>query len=184
MADSSAPLHKNEIIASLDGTAWIITNKGERFLIDAEDIPLVSNYLWYGYAGRKTRYAGAHVRRANGKDRVVNLHTLLVYGVLEERSPEVDHEDGDGTNNRRGNLRKATPGENRRNRGKTKANTSGFKVVFWNGRKWSARIVLRSAQHHIGVFADPEAAAHAYDAVAVQFHGEFAVLNFPKPGVV
>jgi hypothetical protein len=42
-------------------------------------------------------------------------------------------------------------------------------------KKWRATV----AGKHIGVFNNPEEAAHAYDYVALNKYGEFAVLNFP-----
>jgi len=94
----------------------------------------------------------------------------------------VDHRDGDGLNNQKVNLRLATTAQNGRNQRRRADNRSGFKGVKANGSKWMARIRANNQRIFIGNFSTKEDAARAYDAVARLLFGEFARLNFPRPG--
>jgi hypothetical protein len=59
-------------------------------------------------------------------------------------------------------------------------NTSGYKGVARYKHKWQAYIGANSKFIHLGLFDSKEAAAHAYDQAALQYHGKFARLNFQK----
>lgn len=100
---------------------------------------------------------------------------FLMTGIWPEN---VDHIDGNRTNNRWENLRVCSGAENRRNVGIRKSNTSGFKGVT-EGRKgkWRATITYDNKSIYIGEFKTPELAAAAYDQKAIELHGEFAKTN-------
>lgn len=102
------------------------------------------------------------------------LAWLYMKGEWPPPGTDVDHEDGDSLNNRFANLRVATRWENLSNRGKTRANTSGFKGVRPHRNKWVARIGHKGRYRHLGTFDTPEQAAEAYAAAAREIHGEFA----------
>lgn len=91
---------------------------------------------------------------------------------------EIDHKDGDGTNNRYDNLRPATHGQNAMNK-RTWAG-SGYKGVSWSktAKKYRARIQVNKTMHELGDYKSAEEAARVYDAAARQHHGEFAKTNF------
>lgn len=105
------------------------------------------------------------------------LAWFYVHGIWPAN--QIDHIDGDATNNALSNLRQATHAENMRNRGLLKSNTSGFKGVSWNknSRKWVAKIRVNGRQKTIGYFRDINHAAAAYQAEADSVHGEFARLK-------
>ena len=88
--------------------------------------------------------------------------------------PMIDHCDGNSTNNRWGNLRRATATQNNANRRRSRRNTSGYKGVY-RGRKgrWHAFIV-KGRKVHLGTFTTPQAAHAAYVAAARKLFGEFA----------
>lgn len=95
----------------------------------------------------------------------------------------VDHRNGDPLDNRRANLRAASPFQNSCNRRKRSgASSSRFKGVTWNKRagKWQASLKCNGVSHYLGVFQQETDAARAYDTWAKTQHGEFAVLNFPE----
>jgi hypothetical protein len=92
---------------------------------------------------------------------------------------EIDHVNGDKTDNRLSNLRKASRAENTWNQAKPKSNTSGYKGVSWNKKceKWVAYIGVEWRRIHLGCFETKEAAHAAYSRAADQHHGAFANFN-------
>jgi hypothetical protein len=98
--------------------------------------------------------------------------------ITEGRWPDnqIDHINGDRSDNRRANLRFATSGENKWNRGKDRDNRSGFKGVriHKSSGLWGARITKAGREYSLGYYKTPEEASEAYKAGAVKYHGEFA----------
>lgn len=123
-----------------------ITSNGDLFDVDPEDAHLVEKYAWntdrYGY-----------IRRRDGR---TGKTIMLQNEILPKREGHtVDHIDRDPTNNRRSNLRYATPKQQLQNR--------GFKGVsqIYNG-KWQARIVIDGKRKQLGCFSTREEAEEAY----------------------
>jgi hypothetical protein len=89
--------------------------------------------------------------------------------------PMIDHRDGDATNNRWSNLRRATASQNSANSRRRRTNTSGYRGVWLCGRsrRWRACITKAGRRRHLGTFATPEAAHDAYVAAARKLFGEF-----------
>jgi hypothetical protein len=89
----------------------------------------------------------------------------------------IDHVDGDGLNNQKRNLRKATPTQNGGNRVIQK-HSSKFKGVTWwkKPKKWVACIRFNT-RIHLGYFESETDAAKAYDAAALKLFGDFALTN-------
>lgn len=97
----------------------------------------------------------------------------FLYMTGEWPSEQVDHINGERTDNRWCNLRAATEGENKHNiGGPPRTNTSGYLGVSWDKSrgKWRAHIYLRNVQHHLGRFTTPEAAHAAYLAAKDKLH--------------
>lgn len=87
---------------------------------------------------------------------------------------EVDHIDGNRSNNKIENLRAATKTQNQHNRGKDKTNTTGFKGVSKRKDKFIARINIDKKSKHIGLFDTAKEAYDAYCKKAIELRGEFA----------
>jgi hypothetical protein len=103
-----------------------------------------------------------------------------VMGVEDKRY--VDHQNHNGLDNRRKNLRIATWEENCWNKRKPNTNSSSiYKGVMWDKRRgnWQVMIGYKGKKIFIGYFDDEQEAARAYDAKAKELYGEFAALNFP-----
>ncbi len=81
-----------------------------------------------------------------------------------DKTEQIDHINRNGLDNRRGNLRIATPAQNVYNRGLQDNNTSGFMGVVWNQscKKWQAQIKVANRLKYLGVFINKEDAANAY----------------------
>jgi hypothetical protein len=151
----------------------IIKAANNRFdiLIDDEDAALLSQYRWRVHKyGRRLWYATMH---ATGE--TVYMHRLIMAPTQDQ---EVDHIDGNGLNNHRGNLRCCSHAENIRNRVKRKDSLNPYKGVYPNGRKWSARLHIDGRFRRLGNFETPEEAARCYDRAIVEQHGEYARRNF------
>lgn len=74
---------------------------------------------------------------------------------------EVDHDDGDGTNNRWSNLRDVPKDINGKNQRLYSSNKSGVAGVSWSKqkKKWRARININKKEKDLGFFDDPKDAA-------------------------
>jgi hypothetical protein len=151
--------------------------KGYVALIDDEDYERVSMHKWCAFeTGVKIKRVYG-VRKTPGSRRTNRLNIFLHRFVMDAPSGiHVDHEDRNGLNCQKYNLRIATPAQNGANSQKI-IGVSGYRGVepYPNGR-WRCR----AQERHIGVFDTPEAAAQRYDEVAIEIWGEFAMLNFPN----
>jgi hypothetical protein len=89
---------------------------------------------------------------------------------------EIDHIDGDPSNNRIENLRVATHAQNLANTKRRCDNTSGFKGVRLHKHSglWNARIKAHGKVRSLGYFKTPELAGRAYAAAASKYFGEFS----------
>ena len=160
----------------LFGPISIGISKGFTTYIDPIDADLMDR-KWYILEG-KTLY----VRRREliaGRWNTVLMHRVILSRSLGRpllATEQVDHIDGDGLNNRRANLRLATPLQNARNQKMYKNNTSGYKGVFWSKSRsrWVARIGLNGKRICLGYFKQPEAAYSAYCEAVKEYFGEFA----------
>lgn len=110
----------------------------------------------------------------------------IIWFIYYKKWPdsEIDHKDRNGTNNRIGNLRKATRQQNNMNRGIRKNSSTGYVGVSKSGRKFRAQIACDGKDFWLGVFATAEEAAKRYDLEAKKLYGEFAHLNFPDKGTI
>lgn len=146
--------------------------------VDDSDYDRVSPHKWYAARQGNLVYAQREVRREDGSRTTVFLHQIILPpkpGFLS------DHENGDGLDCRRDNLRYATRLQNGSNKRAPKRDkTSQFKGVCWaaDRQKWRAMIRVNWKLKQLGGFDSEEAAARAYDAAAKTFFGEFACLNF------
>jgi hypothetical protein len=147
--------------------------------IDDQDWELISRYTWCPSKLKNCRIVYA-VARANvdGDLKTIQMHRL----IMGFPDCDVDHQDRNGLNNQRDNLREVTRSQNQANQAKQSRQCSSvYKGVTWdkNRGKWIAQIGFNSGHKHLGRFADEIAAARAYDAKAIELFGEYAYTNFP-----
>ena len=94
---------------------------------------------------------------------------------------QVDHINGDRTDNRKSNLRLCKNASNNRNKGPF---SGKYKGVHFSKKlnKWVAQITKNRKMYHIGVFADQDEAARAYNKMAKKLHEKYAFINIVEGG--
>lgn len=105
------------------------------------------------------------------------VHRLaFLYMTGDWPEHEIDHRDGDRSNNRWSNLRPATSGQNKCNTCTRKDNTSGVKGISWETSKsrWRAEIWHQGRKHYVGVGTDLEALAIKTETRRRELHGDYA----------
>jgi hypothetical protein len=156
--------------------------------------PATGTFRWLKAAGRQPTgaIAGGIEEHNPGKfyreikllkRRYPATHIAWLLMTGEWPTVQVDHRNHDTLDNSWTNLRLATPSQNGMNKKGKRTSVSGYKGVHlathpkWHiSKPWVAQI----GGKHIGNFATAEEAARAYDAAALEAHGEYAYLNFPR----
>ena len=89
---------------------------------------------------------------------------------------EVDHIDGNPTNNTWSNLREATRNENSRNRHIQRNNSTGTRGISYNARRsqWIVRVMVDKESHFGGWFNDLEEAKRVRNEMVQRLHGAFS----------
>jgi hypothetical protein len=103
----------------------------------------------------------------------------LAFALMTGRWPkeQLDHINGDKSDNRWINLREATQSQNQWNVGKKRKNTSGYTGVLPCNGKWRACISHNKQRVHIGLFPTAELAHAAYLKKRSELHGNFAKID-------
>lgn len=142
-------------------------------LIDDEDYELVRGYNWQLIPGKHTNYVKTRIDK-----KTIYLHRFIL-GITD--STKIDHEDRDGLNNQKSNLRVTTGQGNRANAPKYEGRTSIYKGVYKEKRRKKvcicASIRVNNKHIRLGKFETEEEAALAYNRAAIEHFGEFAFLN-------
>jgi hypothetical protein len=154
--------------------------QGQVSLVDSADYEWLSQWRWTARWDKYTKsfYAGRNFDDTSGKRNTILMHRQIL-GLMAGDKRKGDHENRNTLDNRRGNLRIATTGQNAANRITRDSNRSGFKGVYRpKGRKgnkpWMARAGVNGREVFLGYYATPEEAHAAYCAAAAEIHGEFA----------
>ena len=122
-------------------------------------------------------HTGYYTIGINGK--YYSTHRLIYLYFNKILPKEIDHIDGDKSNNNIENLRKVTHQQNTMNRKSDKNSSSKYKGVSLNKltNKWRARIMINGKQKHLGYFMNEKDAAKAYNNVAIELFNKYAKLN-------
>lgn len=109
-------------------------------------------------AGNKCRFHGNDYIQLRVEGNNFLLHRLIwfiEYGKFPKF--QIDHIDGNGMNNKIGNLRDVTTQEQCKNLSRRETNTSGVTGVTWNKnlRAWVAQISVDKKAIYLGQFNDP-----------------------------
>lgn len=125
-----------------------------------------------GHAAGKAGSIGSNGYIVVGLKGRPRLAHRLAWLYMKEEWPEmqIDHINGDKTDNRWENLRQVDSFQNHKNKKRLKSNTSGVSGVCLKRRKWEANIRPDNKYIHLGVFEDWFEAVCARKSAEVKFN--------------
>lgn len=134
-------------------------------LVDADVAEWAGQWNWELLRYKNKRYAIRRVTRA-GQTTTIYLHREILGLPHHGRDPQVDHQNGDGLDNRRENLRTVTHAQNQQNMKMHCDNTSGYRGVSWSkqNKKWETYATLNGKRYTMGMFSSIEDARLAVTA--------------------
>lgn len=151
--------------------------KGYVAVVDEGDYEILSVWRWRVNL----------VRKPTGLDKVYAVRGSGIYmhrHIMDypKRPLEVDHINGDGLDNRRGNLRVATRQQNLRNRQSARGSSSKYLGVTRDGDRWRAQAPGKTPgqPYTVGRYETEEEAALARDRAVLEIDPKFFRLNFPE----
>lgn len=152
------------------------TTKGDEFYFDLEDYDKIKDYCWtIRNNGYVTAYCPATMNH-------ILLHRLIMN--CDNNNLYIDHIHGNKTrnDNRKSNLRTATPSQNTMNKPLLKNNTSGVTGVSWNKRKgeWESYITIDGKRKGLGYFSNFDDAVAARKDAEEKYFGEYSYDNSMK----
>jgi hypothetical protein len=122
----------------------------------------------------RSAYAFRNVTLQCGRRTTQKLHHF----VLGVAAVIVDHENTNGLDNRRSNLRLATRGQNSSNAACRRVSASGVKGAQLHRRKcgdrWTVKIKCDGKVFYLGSFSSLEDAAMAFEGASLLLHGSFS----------
>jgi hypothetical protein len=146
----------------------IKTLKGIEILVDDEDFEYLNQWKWYatesGYAYRKTR--------KDGKYETIYMHKQIS-NVTQGQM--VDHINRNKLDNRKCNLRLATPYQNTIN--SPPRNGRKYKGVYKYRNKWAVRMRINDKFETLAILDTEDEAAIEYNTYAYIYHGKWAYFN-------
>lgn len=141
--------------------------------VDDQDYPRLSKHNWCAVRLNGIYYA-ARKNTASPTGALLLMHRA----ILNFPKQRVDHRNGNGLDNQRKNLRRATHAQNMANQ-KIRANSkTGFRGVNLTPYgKFIARLRVAGKLFSLGTFTTAQEAAVAYNRAAVRHFGAFSRLN-------
>jgi hypothetical protein len=141
------------------------------FEIDDEDYPAVIGIRW-GASNISGKWYVRNAIRRSGKTIVTYLHRYIASAPVGKC---IDHINLNTLDNRKINLRVCTRGENCRNSGMRKNNTSGVKGVrVTKEGNYQAAVMFERRSICLGTYADKNDAIQARKLGVLKYHKEFA----------
>ena len=165
-----SPIDNN--VYMIDGVACrrMSLTRGAYAIVYKSDYGWLSKFVWHATGRPQQLYAATGTSIGQ-----VLMHTM----IMGNKKP--DHKNGNSLDNRRSNLRPATPAQNSYNKGPYGESSKYMGVCRDKERsKWLAQIKCAiKRKRYIKRFDDEIEAAKWRDNKATELFGEFARLNFP-----
>lgn len=129
--------------------------------VDAADVSALSQWTWRLLNAPSARRYAVRTVQVGGKQQAILMHREIMGLNGKPKGIEVDHIDGDGLNNRRGNLRQTSHAQNLQNRRSATGSTSQYRGVYWDNRRsrWRAAAKLNGQRFDLGSFVSEQEAA-------------------------
>ncbi len=151
--------------------------KGYQTTVDDADYDRLIEFRWFATERSSNVYAARDPSRAIGGSRIY-MHRWILNAPA---TLQIDHVNGDGLDNRRENLRLATPKQNSENRTGPTRSATGYRGVRKVGPgSFHAYVNTENRQIGIGCWGTSEEAATARDLEVIRI-GSRARLNFETP---
>ena len=167
-----------------EGCKYIALTQDKLTIVDASDydwlMKWVWRYHWTGYAVRTESLGDPSIKFR--PRRMIHMHRRI---MGEPEGLEIDHINGDRSDNRRVNLRIGTRTQNVQNSKKQSQPTSSkYKGVSWSEAHghWRSTIKLNGKAHYVGQFDSEVEAAKAYNLKAKELFGQWAKINSIEDG--
>lgn len=155
--------------------------QGKFAVVDDEDFDrLTAMGKWCAARRKRKGFPDVFYAVRNGPRSEKPRKTILMHHVvigLPSGTP-IDHANHDGLDNRKENIRRATPMQNMHNKRSSKTDNLPRGVRWVPGRQtYHAIIKVDGKSKFLGRFEDPLLAAAAYDAASLEHHGEYGIRN-------
>lgn len=145
-------------------------------IVSDTDFSMLKKFKWCAHREGKNWYAITNVEKREiikiGKTQI-RMHQLILKTI------GIDHINGNGLDNRRSNLRKATSSQNNSNRKKSSGKSSKFNGVYWDSdrKKWVAQIKKNGTVLYLGSFKSERLASIIRDKASIRMFGKYGKLN-------
>ena len=153
-----------------------LTNGGFVF-VDDSDYEKVNKLKWRKVKDRNRYYAVSTTVKNKNTRTYLKLHRYILNapdGIL------VDHNNGNGLDDRRQNIRLCNESQNNFNRELLRNNTTGMTGIYYmkkGNKRWWAYIWHNSKRHGLGCYFTKEDAIIARIEAEKKYFGEFSKYN-------
>jgi len=137
--------------------------------VSDEDYEKLSRFKWY-LAGSGKKYACRQFQLKRYK------HYIYMHReIMGNPAQLVDHINGDPLDNRRSNLRLANHHQNGINACLSKANTTGYKNIYFHKsrKKWYVRVRIPGGEKFAGYYDLKSEAITERDKLYKKYHGDY-----------
>lgn len=149
--------------------------QGQFAKVSWEDYDWLMQWKWFATWNKSIgSFYACRTEYSTGNRRIWMHRALLGLEYGDKR--QGDHKNHDTLDNRRDNLRIASPLQNSYNKRLSKRSTSGYKGASLHKAtgRWRSYIVVNGKLKSLGYFTTPEEAHAAYCSAAQESYGEFA----------
>ena len=159
----------------------ITITQGKTALVDDEDYDYLNQMNWYCMKNKMGGYYASTPICSTGKPpKTLLMHRLILNA---RKGIQVDHINHSGLDNRKENLRLCTNSQNGMNRlpSKHKKYKGVRKIERFYKEKvytyYEARITKDEKEKYLGIFKTEEEAVEKYNKTAIEYFGNFAMIN-------